>query len=352
MIKLDDLNTDNGCVQHLLLAETLGPASNKYDFDDLKIVVRAMKSVILNRKKLKKNNIFCSKNASTIRDYICAPVSNEGCQSKQFEGFELTSGEIVITKKISDRINEMLTIANSSSDSRKQKYSEHIKEIIAVSKETETKDPYSDIPLTIDDVSVLSGVYGWRTSGEGTGGGNYVKIPKKKVPYVHPDGDLQGIQFLTIKTNSLKLNEEQVDSNNLAIDPDTYASDMLLLDKYQSFSSQLLKISISGLSVLGLFLSYFYNKEEVFLLSKETTYSFFISAIIFVISIFFSLSHLYVSSDSMALHIEYLRKKQPKLKDRRNFLLTLSGKLLLGAAISLFIAAAVVVIGIAFFLPK
>lgn len=84
---LNDINTDKGCLQRLLIAEARTPAHSAYNFNEIKIVLQAMKAVVVNRKILGKNYVFCSVGASSIIDFICAPVSTTGCQAKQFKGF-------------------------------------------------------------------------------------------------------------------------------------------------------------------------------------------------------------------------------------------------------------------------
>jgi hypothetical protein len=209
MINLSDINTDQGCLQYLILAECKSPGYASYNFNETKIVMRAMKSVITNRKALNKNWIFCSVNSNSLIDYICAPISQQGCQSKQFNGFTLSANDRVdIDQSISNRIDEILSIANNSSNARQTIYANHVNEAISVSK-TVITDPYISIPENINGENVLKSAYGWRTSGSGSPGGNYIEIPQTIPPLIHPNGNIQGIQFFTLKKNAASLSERE-----------------------------------------------------------------------------------------------------------------------------------------------
>lgn len=204
MISLDSINTSEGCLQHLLLAEARTPAQANYNFDEIKTVLRAMKSVVTNRKASNKGYIFCSVGATSIIDYICAPVSTTGCQAKQFKGFSKNaSGNVVVDPAILTRINDAVSIANNTSDPRNAKFKAHVNEVISVSKNAIT-DPYNTIPGSIGGEAVLKAVYGWRTSESADPGGAYVKIPQSAQ---HPNGNIQGIQFYTIKAVAVFLVE-------------------------------------------------------------------------------------------------------------------------------------------------
>ncbi|HEX8529984.1 MAG TPA: hypothetical protein VF646_08165 [Cytophagales bacterium] len=200
MIQLDDVHSEAGCLQHLLLAEARSPEKSGYNLAEIRVVLQAMKAVIENRQALGKNHIFCSVNAASIIDFICAPVSPGGCQAKQFEGFTKgAGGKVSVADPIRKRIAEAVRIANNTQDPRSAKYVTHIQEIIAVVQNA-SSDPYTNIPGVIGGESVLKGAYGWKTSGSTQPGGAYVKIPQVVPPLNHPNGDLQGIQFYTIKS--------------------------------------------------------------------------------------------------------------------------------------------------------
>lgn len=205
-IALDDLQTDKGCLQHLLAAESLGPFDSAYNFDQIKIVLRAMNAALKNRHALTKPWIFCASTASTIRDIICAPISQTGCQGKQFEGFSKVDGKVQITLDISSRIADLVRVANDATDSRQAKASQHLQEIITVVNGL-LSDPYSSIPGTIGGVKIKAGVFGWKTAGASPPGGSFIKIPQTNPPLSHPDGMLQKTQFYTIREDIVKLSQ-------------------------------------------------------------------------------------------------------------------------------------------------
>lgn len=171
MITLDDVNTEAGCLQHLLLAEARTPSHPTYNFDEVRLSLMAMKQVLLNRKSLGKAYIFCSKGAQTIIDFICAPVTTSGCQAKQFAGFSLgANGRIAVDPAILTRLQDAVTIANNSQDPRNTKFVRHLTEIIRIT-QSQVTDPYQNIPGSINGTSVLKGAYGWRTAGSADPGG-------------------------------------------------------------------------------------------------------------------------------------------------------------------------------------
>ena len=205
---LDDLQTDKGCLQHLLAAESLGPFDPAYNFAQIKIVLRAMNAAVKNRHALAKPWIFCASTASTIQDIICAPISPTGCQGKQFDGFSNVNGKVQLSDAITKRIAELLRIANDVTDPRRAKASQHLQEIITVVAGP-LSDPYISIPITIGGIKIKAGVFGWKTAGATPPGGSFMKIPQTSPPLAHPDGMLQKTQFYTIREDVLKLSQAE-----------------------------------------------------------------------------------------------------------------------------------------------
>ncbi len=188
LIPLDDVNTDDGCIQRLLLAEARGPKASGYDFDETKTVIQAMIAVLQNRVGYNSPSKFCAPRGSSLRMNYVTAVCAGGAQ--QFRGFSLDSnGDVAIAQPQLDTINGILTLAQQGDTDCVS----HINMIVGYSKSS-VADPYSGIPSVIDGNQVLRGVYGWRTAGSGTGGGTYVQIPAGN----NPSGVLQGIQFTTI----------------------------------------------------------------------------------------------------------------------------------------------------------
>jgi hypothetical protein len=215
-MNLDPLSTEAGCYQHLILAECRGPATPGYSFSEIQTVMKAMRACIQNRLALSRPRLFCSVGATTSIHYMFAPVSGVGCQAQQFRGFSWNAATStpVIAAPQQTVIDNLLAVANNASDPRQQRFITHINEAKAVSSAAVT-DPFSGIPNIIGTESIRTGVYGWRTGGAGGGGGAYRAIPQTVVPYSHPNGYIQGIQFYTILADAslLLLIEKELDEN-------------------------------------------------------------------------------------------------------------------------------------------
>lgn len=142
---------------------------------------------------------------------------------------------------------------------------------------------------------------------------------------------------------NLESNEPILD---LTIEENLFKADMQLLDKYQSFSKQMLRIAVSGITLIGFFIANSGGPNSIIKLNEYSSHLFFISAIILTLSTLFSLGHLYYSTDSMAHFIRYIRKNDPI--DHKSMVtnFSLSKVLIFLSAVSLFIAIAIAVCGI------
>ncbi|HMT06981.1 MAG TPA: hypothetical protein PKA82_03175 [Pyrinomonadaceae bacterium] len=95
------------------------------------------------------------------------------------------------------------------------------------------------------------------------------------------------------------------------IPPETFEHDLRVNEKYQSFSREMLRLSIAGIGTIGLVV--FSKADSSFLkVSRYQVITFFglllfLSAISFLLSMAFSLVHLYVSADAEAFHLRFLR---------------------------------------------
>jgi len=129
-----------------------------------------------------------------------------------------------------------------------------------------------------------------------------------------------------------------------ALEEDLYKADMELLDKYQSFSSELLRLSLSGIGaigiLLGLFLKDLGQSIEVF-----ARISIIASAVCFGACVISSLLHRYYSTEGMFYHIRSLRVNLQGIPDekdsskKRNANYKFSSKALWAAALFLILAA-------------
>lgn len=205
-IALADIDTDAGCVQHLLLAEARTPSYAGYDPAQNKIVMAAMKSVVSNRLALNRPWLFCSRECLTLRDFICAPIQADpgaGCRdARQFKGFSMSGRRVVLDPIIAQRIQENLAIANNPADARRPTFLRHVQDAIDASASTE--NPYQHLQ-SIGGVEVLQGAYGWRTADTGAPGPNFPAIPED----FNPSGKMQGIQFFALKKAMQALTEDE-----------------------------------------------------------------------------------------------------------------------------------------------
>jgi hypothetical protein len=112
-------------------------------------------------------------------------------------------------------------------------------------------------------------------------------------------------------------------------EPD-YKPDFEILDRYINFSSELLRLSLLGISGFGA-LVLFGKDKHAELLTYDVSVTLFISVIFFTISAALALSHRFYATDSMSYHISYLRKKNPAEKQGRNRRLKISEWLLITA---------------------
>jgi hypothetical protein len=93
---------------------------------------------------------------------------------------------------------------------------------------------------------------------------------------------------------------------------DRYKSDMELHDRFQAFSSELLKLALAGIAVFGLFLTLLgSNGTESSVLAAMRSNSFFIlacsSLVCFACSMALALVHRFLASDGMYHHLRAIK---------------------------------------------
>ncbi|HEV7844106.1 MAG TPA: hypothetical protein VGO69_10450 [Pyrinomonadaceae bacterium] len=91
---------------------------------------------------------------------------------------------------------------------------------------------------------------------------------------------------------------------NVKLDEGTMKCDFQLTDKYQGYSSELLRLPLLGIGVFGFLL-----KENFINAGSNGAIKFMLSfsAVCFALAAALALFHRYVSTDSIATHIRYLR---------------------------------------------
>lgn len=131
-----------------------------------------------------------------------------------------------------------------------------------------------------------------------------------------------------------------------------YKADLELHDRYQSFSSELLKLSLAGIGVIGFILGYLQEQEN----GQQSEYFFWMivfAGIAFSISLGGALLHKFTASKGLYYHIRALRLRLgfPDSSEsiiyaetQRDKLFKLSGKGFLISSIFLFVGGSLIVI--------
>jgi len=146
-------STEEGMLARLFLAEAHGPGQSGYDAAESKTAMQWMRVVLANRLNNSPER-FNAKGAKTLLDIVKAP--------KQFEGFH---DYPKLGKDQSTRIEDVVSIANSDSDPRQEKYATFLQNALDVAaSKTLIADPCP------------TGLYGWRTAGSAAPGGDFVKF--------------------------------------------------------------------------------------------------------------------------------------------------------------------------------
>jgi len=178
-LELPDLQTPEGTVAHMLVAESRNPDSSSYDAAEVNRGLEAMKSVVINR--LKKPGDFAAPGAKTRTDIIVA--------KNQFAGFTRDiAGNVVVTKNIQNLVDAVVKKANTGTPG---KFSAFLQTVLDTANAASVTDPFADV-TDIGSTKVRGGSFGWRTDGSGSPGGRFIAIPKEQ------KGIVAGNQFYTL----------------------------------------------------------------------------------------------------------------------------------------------------------
>ena len=88
--------------------------------------------------------------------------------------------------------------------------------------------------------------------------------------------------------------------------PKAFANDLEVLKQYQSFSAELLRLSLLGLTALAV-LIFAVIKDDKIKIDELSRYLIITSSVLFGMSAAAALAHRYSSSDGLTLHLEALR---------------------------------------------
>lgn len=157
-IGLPPLNSDQGIMARLFLAESISPIKISYKESESKKGMLWMRQVIENRLHHKTPNIFMAKPSSGNRYTVLDIVTAKG----QFHGFENYPD---IIPQIRGHIQNYVAIANNYNHPQRKKYAEFIENAILAA---------SPNALEGRDL-VAKDLYGWRTKDSTHPGGSFLK---------------------------------------------------------------------------------------------------------------------------------------------------------------------------------
>lgn len=114
--------------------------------------------------------------------------------------------------------------------------------------------------------------------------------------------------------------------SNIPIEEDNYKVDFIILEKYQNFSSEILRLSLLGLTIYGFLITNVIFKvadgqKNIFIgLFSANKITLFVGALFLILAALFSLGHRYSSTDCMTHFIRKFRlnKKLSKLESKEN----------------------------------
>ena len=179
-ILLPEIDTDEGVIARVLIAESQNPGWGDYDEAAVKQGMFAMKAVVDNRLG-NHPEWFLAPGAANYGDIVTAPG--------QWAGFSREEGEIVVAPPQQALIDRILEEARA--DSPDGPYARFYYLVMEVS-ESAVQDPFADLWET-DGIPVIGGGYGWKTEGANPPGGRFQRL-------ADADGGLMaGNRFYTLR---------------------------------------------------------------------------------------------------------------------------------------------------------
>lgn len=110
--------------------------------------------------------------------------------------------------------------------------------------------------------------------------------------------------------------EQHIDSESRTFPPDIPVEglkhDWTLLDRYQAFSAELLRMSLAGIAAVGFLVTALAGKESLLKIPElpmTSQWGMAVSLVAFGLSAGTALAHRFLSADSMACHISLLRMR-------------------------------------------
>lgn len=124
-----------------------------------------------------------------------------------------------------------------------------------------------------------------------------------------------------------------------------------ILEKYQGFSAELVRLSLAGIAGVGFLITTIGIEIKVWPLPLSVIQPISCALILFGISTAFGLVHRFISTDALACHFSYVRKKRENSEEAekervtRNSRFKFSGYALWGSAITICAGAISLIIG-------
>ncbi|QCP52875.1 hypothetical protein FAZ95_27570 [Trinickia violacea] len=157
-LELPPVATDTGMLARMLISENAGPEHRRFvNLNEAREAMQWMVVVLRNRLELGARHFAAGQHASTLEALIKAP--------NQVDGFEKYPNIGTLQQRL---IDKALKNANDGTHRLNEQYRDFIETVLAVARgELRSADPCP------------TGLYAWRTRGEKSPGGNFVKFTTK-----------------------------------------------------------------------------------------------------------------------------------------------------------------------------
>jgi len=112
-------------------------------------------------------------------------------------------------------------------------------------------------------------------------------------------------------------NQSQLPATGYELPEDSFKADAKACDRYISFSSELLRLSLIGIGAYGTLATYFFEHHDDHFAAFKCSRALFASAVIFALCTGATLVHRFWASESMTCYVAYLRAIVRKEAEKR-----------------------------------
>ena len=115
--------------------------------------------------------------------------------------------------------------------------------------------------------------------------------------------------FITRKAKSVELGPTSSTIGEISVPAEYFQVDLELLDRYQAFSSELLRLALAGVAVIGFLITSIIGNERFAVVDQLSWFKIlaFASAVMLCLSAAASLGHRYFATDGVYYHIKAVR---------------------------------------------